>query len=135
MGITYGYEVQTENDPFVSTVAELVGILEKGMSSERSAILSAFPFRKLTTISSGVANFHSRTYPCMVSRCEVQARRVALEEVGPRGTRCALRVCESRDRDYPLDFRGSILVDLNLGGWNCFAIFSVRLLESSGREE
>ncbi|OJA17912.1 hypothetical protein AZE42_09236 [Rhizopogon vesiculosus] len=73
MGITYGYEVQTENDPYVSTVAELVGILEKGMSSERAAILSAFPFRKLTAISSDVAKFRSHANPCMVSRCEVQA--------------------------------------------------------------
>lgn len=50
MGITYGYEVQTGNDPYVSTIAELVGILSKGMSSERAAILSTFPFRKWTAI-------------------------------------------------------------------------------------
>jgi hypothetical protein len=73
MGITYGYEVQAGNDPFVSTIAELVGILEKGMSSQTAAILSAFPFRKLTVISSAVAEFRSCVYSCMVSRCEVQA--------------------------------------------------------------
>lgn len=44
MGITYGYEVQPENDPFVSAVLELNGILTKGLTPERSAILLAFPF-------------------------------------------------------------------------------------------
>ncbi|KAG1747528.1 cytochrome P450 [Suillus occidentalis] len=44
MGITYGYEVQPENDPYVSAVLELNGILTKGLTPERSAILLAFPF-------------------------------------------------------------------------------------------
>ncbi|OJA10149.1 hypothetical protein AZE42_10029 [Rhizopogon vesiculosus] len=44
MGITYGYEVRSEDDPYVSTVTELVEILEKGLSPEKAAIISAFPF-------------------------------------------------------------------------------------------
>lgn len=44
MGITYGYEVQPENDPYVSVVLELNGILSKGLTPEKSAILLAFPF-------------------------------------------------------------------------------------------
>jgi hypothetical protein len=55
MGITYGYEVQPENDPYVSAVLELNGILTKGLTPEKSAILLAFPFRKLTSIPSSVA--------------------------------------------------------------------------------
>ncbi|KAG2153366.1 cytochrome P450 [Suillus clintonianus] len=44
MEITYGYEVQSENDPYVSAVSELNAILTKGLTPERSAILLAFPF-------------------------------------------------------------------------------------------
>lgn len=44
MGITYGCEVQSENDPYVSTVSQLVAILAKGQTPERAAILLAFPF-------------------------------------------------------------------------------------------
>ncbi|KAG2150439.1 cytochrome P450 [Suillus clintonianus] len=44
MGITYGYEMQSENDPYVSAVAQLAEILSNGQTPERAAILSAFPF-------------------------------------------------------------------------------------------
>ncbi|KAG2042217.1 cytochrome P450 [Suillus americanus] len=44
MRITYGYEVQSKNDPYVSAVSELNAILAKGFSREKTAILLAFPF-------------------------------------------------------------------------------------------
>lgn len=44
MEITYGYEMQPENDPYVFAVLELNAILAKGLSPEKSAILLAFPF-------------------------------------------------------------------------------------------
>ncbi|KAG1738392.1 cytochrome P450 [Suillus paluster] len=43
MAFTYGYDVALPNDPIVATVKELVDILAKALSPERSAILSAFP--------------------------------------------------------------------------------------------
>ncbi|KAG1751639.1 cytochrome P450 [Suillus paluster] len=44
MGVTYGCEVKSENDPYVSTVSQLVAILAKEQTPERAAILLAFPF-------------------------------------------------------------------------------------------
>lgn len=43
MAFTYGYDVAPRNDPIVANVKELVDILAKALSPERSAILSAFP--------------------------------------------------------------------------------------------
>jgi cytochrome P450 len=43
MAFTYGYDVAPRNDPMVANVKELVDILAKALSPERSAILSAFP--------------------------------------------------------------------------------------------
>ncbi|KAG2145344.1 cytochrome P450 [Suillus bovinus] len=43
MAFTYGYNVAPRNDPMVANVKELVDILAKALSPERSAILSAFP--------------------------------------------------------------------------------------------
>ncbi|KAG1892239.1 cytochrome P450 [Suillus subluteus] len=44
MRITYGYEVQSENDPYVSAVSELNTILANEVTPEKTAILLAFPF-------------------------------------------------------------------------------------------
>ncbi|KAG1742639.1 cytochrome P450 [Suillus paluster] len=60
MEITYGYEMQSENDPYVSAIAELLAILEWGHSLERAAILLVFPFRMLTSIPSSAAEAVSR---------------------------------------------------------------------------
>jgi len=56
MGITYGYEVEPENDPYVSTATELTTVLEREFSTERAVILSALPFRKFAEISLGVSS-------------------------------------------------------------------------------
>jgi hypothetical protein len=48
MAFTYGYDVAPRNDPMVANVKELVDILAKALSPERSAILSAFPIRERT---------------------------------------------------------------------------------------
>ncbi|KAG1815622.1 cytochrome P450 [Suillus subaureus] len=44
MRITYGYEVQSENDPYVYAVSELNTMIAKGLTPEKTAILLAFPF-------------------------------------------------------------------------------------------
>lgn len=46
MAFTYGYDVAPRNDPIVANVKELVDILAKALSPERSAIVSVFPIRK-----------------------------------------------------------------------------------------
>ncbi|KAG1857933.1 cytochrome P450 [Suillus tomentosus] len=43
MAFTYGYDVAPRNDPIVANVKELVDILAKALSPERSAIVSVFP--------------------------------------------------------------------------------------------
>ncbi|KAG2369077.1 cytochrome P450 [Suillus spraguei] len=43
LAFTYGYDVAPRDDPIVSDAKELVDILAKALSPERSAILSAFP--------------------------------------------------------------------------------------------
>ncbi|KIJ62887.1 hypothetical protein HYDPIDRAFT_30029 [Hydnomerulius pinastri MD-312] len=43
MALAYGYEMAVRDDPMVRTVRELVNLLAKALSPERTAILSAFP--------------------------------------------------------------------------------------------
>ncbi|KAF9238522.1 cytochrome P450 [Melanogaster broomeanus] len=44
LSVTYGHETSSTDDPLFSAVEQLMEILEKGLSPERAAILSAFPF-------------------------------------------------------------------------------------------
>ncbi|KIO14854.1 hypothetical protein M404DRAFT_189596 [Pisolithus tinctorius Marx 270] len=44
MALAYGYEVEMRDDPIVRTVRELVDLLTKALSPERTAALAAFPF-------------------------------------------------------------------------------------------
>lgn len=44
MAVAYGYEVGMRDDPIVRTVRELVDLLTKALSPERTAALAAFPF-------------------------------------------------------------------------------------------
>ncbi|KAG2043539.1 hypothetical protein BDR03DRAFT_424700 [Suillus americanus] len=58
----------------VSVVTQLVEILINGQTPQRAVILSAFPFRKLTSIPSSVGwGFFSWTYHRLVSRCKRDA--------------------------------------------------------------
>ncbi|KAH7884762.1 cytochrome P450 [Phlebopus sp. FC_14] len=43
MALAYGYEMAARDDPMVRTVRELVNLLAKALSPERTAVLSAFP--------------------------------------------------------------------------------------------
>ncbi|KAH7913512.1 cytochrome P450 [Hygrophoropsis aurantiaca] len=44
MAVTYGYETQIRDDPFVHRVQELINIITQTITPERSALLIAFPF-------------------------------------------------------------------------------------------
>lgn len=45
MAFTYGYETDSLEAPLVKSLAEFANLLNDGMSPERNAILTAFPFR------------------------------------------------------------------------------------------
>ncbi|KIJ67856.1 hypothetical protein HYDPIDRAFT_147886 [Hydnomerulius pinastri MD-312] len=44
LALAHGYEIASLDDPMFIAVKELVALLEKGLSPERAAVLSAFPF-------------------------------------------------------------------------------------------
>ena len=45
MAFTYGYETNSLDVPLVKSLAEFVKLLNDGLAPERSAMLTAFPFR------------------------------------------------------------------------------------------
>ncbi|KAI6039873.1 cytochrome P450 [Pisolithus marmoratus] len=68
MALAYGYEVSMRDDPIVSTVRELVNLLTKALSPERTATLVAFPFlQHLPDCFPGAGFKREAAYSCQLA--------------------------------------------------------------------
>jgi hypothetical protein len=102
MGITYGYNMQSEWWSLLS--CNWSKSLQTGQTPQRTAILSAFPFRKLTSIrSSACWRFFSWTYRHLVSR-EFRFKLAHAEtDLDPVAVTTWLKPVNKRSRgNYPL---------------------------------
>lgn len=59
MAVTYGYEVQPENDPIIDRAREVIEISNRVLAPERAALLAMFPFRTCQRLT---VTFHSLSH-------------------------------------------------------------------------
>jgi hypothetical protein len=126
MGITYGYEVQPENDPYVSAVLELNGILTKGLTPERSAILLAFPFRKLISTPSNVTEISAVAHiPTWFPGAGFQREALYTRQLAQKVLNAPFEFTKSQIVSNLASRIRVLQLTCHIGSWNCPTICGV----------